>query len=292
MTNTVELVIDAGATLAEGPVWDANTRLLYWVDIEGHCVYSYDPQHGTQRSFPVGQYVSAAVLRQSGDLLLAVQHGFANLDPRTGQIQMIAAVEPDKPDNRFNDGKCDPAGRFWAGTMALDGRSGASSLYCLGIDQQVRQMISGVTVSNGLAWSFDQRTMYYIDSATQTVVAYEYDLDSGAITNRQVVIQVPADLGYPDGMTIDAEGMLWVAHWGGACVTRWDPNCGVALQSIPLPATNVTSCCFGGADFADLYITTARQGLSKEELAKQPAAGGIFRVRPGVCGLPSSAYAG
>jgi sugar lactone lactonase YvrE len=292
MTDMVELVIDAGATLAEGPIWDANTRLLYWVDIEGHCVHSYDPQHGTQRSFPVGQYVGAAVLRQSGDLLLAVQHGFANLDPRTGQIQMIAAVEPDKPDNRFNDGKCDPAGRFWAGTMALDGRSGAGSLYCFGPDLQVRQMISGVTVSNGLAWSLDHRLMYYIDTATQTVVAYDYDLDSGAIANRRVAIQVPVGHGYPDGMTIDAEGMLWVAHWGGACVTRWDPIRGIALQSISLPVTNVSSCCFGGADFADLYITTARQWLSAEELAKQPAAGGIFRVRPGICGLPSSAYVG
>jgi sugar lactone lactonase YvrE len=176
--------------------------------------------------------------------------------------------------------------------MALDGRSGAGSLYCLGIDQQVRQMITHVTVSNGLAWSLDHRTMYYIDTATQMVVAYEYDLERGAIANRRVAIQVPVGHGYPDGMTIDADGMLWVAHWGGACVTRWDPIRGVALQSIPLPVTNVSSCCFGGADFADLYITTARQGLSEKELVKQPAAGGIFCVRPGVCGLPSSAYAG
>jgi len=294
MTATVELVLPAGATLAEGPHWDPRAQRLYWVDIPAHRVYVFDPQTGAQQSFDVGQYVGAVVPRATGGLLLAVQHGFAILDPASGHSQPIAeiAAEADEADLRFNDGKCDPAGRFWAGSYSMAGRQRAGSLYCLDADGDVRRAIADVTVSNGLAWSRDHTTMYYIDTPTQAVAAFDYDVATGAIANRRVVISIPAGSGWPDGMTIDAEGMLWVAHWGGSCVTRWDPARGTALETITLPTAHVTSCCFGGPGLDQLYITTARQGLSAAELAAQPTAGSIFRARPGVGGLPADVYAG
>jgi len=226
MTATVELVLPAGATLAEGPHWDPRAQRLYWVDIPAHRVYVFDPQTGAQQSFDVGQYVGAVVPRATGGLLLAVQHGFAILDPASGHSQPIAeiAAEADEADLRFNDGKCDPAGRFWAGSYSMAGRQRAGSLYCLDANGDVRRAIADVTVSNGLAWSRDHTTMYYIDTPTQAVAAFDYDVATGAIANRRVVISIPAGCGWPDGMTIDAEGMLWVAHWGGSCVTRMGPG--------------------------------------------------------------------
>ncbi|HMO58075.1 MAG TPA: SMP-30/gluconolactonase/LRE family protein [Roseiflexaceae bacterium] len=292
MTDSVELVIDAGATLAEGPVWDIAAQRLYWVDILEHRVHTFDPQHGTQQVFDIGQYVGAAVPRRSGGLILAIQHGFAHLDLASGTITQLVDVEADLPDNRFNDGKCDPAGRFWAGTMSLSGRQGAGSLYRFDPDQTVHRMVSDVSISNGLAWKSDLTTMYYIDTPTLTVTALDYDHARGAVANRRVVITIPDGQGGPDGMTIDAEGMLWVAHWGGSCVTRWDPAQGRLLQQFDIPAAQVTSCCFGGPGLDELYITTASYGLSAEARAAQPAAGGIFRVRPGVQGLPADSYAG
>jgi sugar lactone lactonase YvrE len=292
MADSVELIIDAHATLAEGPVWDSRTQRLFWVDILERRVHSFDPQNGAQQVFEIGQYVGAAVPRRSGGLLLAVQHGFAHLDLATGAVTPLLAVEAHLPDNRFNDGKCDPAGRFWAGTMSLNNKHGAGSLYRLDADHAVHRMVADVSISNGLAWNSDHTTMYYIDTPTLTVTAFDYDHASGAVTNRRVVVTLPAGSGGPDGMTIDAEGMLWVAHWGGFCVSRWNPATGEMLQKIDLPTAHVTSCCFGGPNLDELYITTASYGLSDEARTTQPAAGGIFRARPGVRGLPADSYAG
>jgi sugar lactone lactonase YvrE len=292
MTPTPELLIPAGATLAEGPHWDARTQLLYWVDIQEHRLHAFDPQTGEQQAFHIGQYVSAVVARASGGLLLAVQHGFAHFDRDSGQLHMLTLVEPAIADKRFNDGKCDPAGRFWAGTYSLSGKSNTGSVYCLDVDRQLRRMITHVTISNGMAWSRDQTTLYYIDTPTRTVAAFDYEISTAAIANRRIVINIPPDSGWPDGMTIDAEDKLWIAHWGGSYITRWDPARGTPLECIPLPAANVTSCCFGGPNFDQLYITTARHGLNKRELATQPAAGSIFRIRPEVGGLPAHVYAG
>lgn len=292
MSDSVELVVDAKATLGEGPIWHAQKQVLYWVDIMEKKVHVYDPATNQDRAIDVGQYVGTVVPRKSGGVMVAVYHGFASLDLDTQQLKVVHDPESHLPDTRFNDGKCDPAGRFWAGTMSLTGVAEAGSLYCMDKDHRVRKMLDKVTVSNGIAWSLNQKAMYFIDTQTHTVDAFDYDVETGSIANRRVAITIPEKDGFPDGMTIDAEGMLWVAHWGGSRVTRWNPANGKLLQTIPVPATQSTACWFGGPRLDVLYITSARIGLDERALAKQPHAGGLFRVRPGVRGLEAYEFAG
>ncbi len=291
MRPTVELVLDAHALLGEGAIWDSNKRLLYWVDIEGRKVHIFDPATGADRTIHVGERVGTVVPRASGGLMLAIESGFAHLDPDAEELVVLCDPEGRDPGLRFNDGKCDPAGRFWAGTITGRDNPGRAALFCLFPDLTSKQMLAGVTNSNGIAWGLDARTMYYIDTPTATVSAFDYDLETGNITNRRPAVVVPDEMGHPDGMTIDAEGMLWVALWGGRCVSRWDPATGRLLGTIPVPASHVSSCAFGGPGLGDLYITTARAGLS-DALRAEPHAGGLFRARPGVRGVPAFEFAG
>jgi len=288
----VEWILDAKATLGEGAVWDARRQVLYWVDIEAGRLHEFDPATGGNRTFELGQRVGAVVPRARGGVMLAMERGFASLDLGSGAIRFWADPEAHLPSNRFNDGKCDPQGRFWAGTISLDRQPGAAGLYCLEPDGTVRTMLRGVTNSNGIAWSLDHDTMYYIDTPTLQVTAFDYDPRTGNITRPRPVVTIPPDSGKPDGMTIDAQGMLWIALWDGGCVTRWDPRTGRLLERVAVPARRVTSCAFGGPDLGDLYITTARVGLTERELAEQPGAGGLFRVRPGVRGVPAFEFQG
>lgn len=292
MSKQAETIIDAKATLGEGPIWDAKKQLLYWVNIMESQVSIYDPSSQTNRTIDVGQYAGTVVARASGGLMLALHHGFASLDVETEEVTMIHEPEPDKPNNRFNDGKCDPAGRFWAGTMSMEERASVGTLYCMETDQTVRSMVENVTISNGLVWSQDNSTMYYIDTPLGTVDAFDYDLETGNIGNRRPVITIPDGQGFPDGMTMDAEGMLWVAHWDGARVTRWDPQSGTLLDTVHVPATQVTACAFGGPNLDQLYITSARRGLDEAALAEHPEAGNVFVTEVGVSGLEAFAFGG
>ncbi|MBL7200810.1 MAG: SMP-30/gluconolactonase/LRE family protein [Anaerolineae bacterium] len=291
-SQAAELVLDAKADLGEGALWDAKGQVLYWVDIMAGGLHIYDPATGRDRAIDVGQPVGTVVARRSGGVMLAVHHGFASLDLQTGELEIVQDPESHLPGNRFNDGKCDPAGRFWAGTLAMDGTPRVCGLYRLDPDLSVHKMLEGVTISNGIVWSLDQAVMYYVDTPTRRVDAFDYDLASGEIENRRAVVRVPAEMGYPDGMTIDSEGMLWVALWGGHKVSRWDPADGRLLQTVDLPAANVTSCAFCGENLDQLYITTARTGLPPEQLKGQPLAGGLFRAEVGVRGLPAFEFAG
>lgn len=288
----MEMILDAGATLGEGAVWDARAGCLYWVDVELGRLHVFNPSDRIDRAFELGQMVGTVVPRARGGVMLALQHGFAAFDFETGDLCPWADPEKHLPRNRFNDGKCDPAGRFWAGTISLDREPGAASLYCLEPDGRVHTVLRGVTNSNGIAWSLAKDTMYYIDTPTRQVTAFDYDVASAQIGNPRVVIAVPPDLGKPDGMTIDAEGMLWIALWDGGCVGRWDPRTGRLLATLAVPARRVTSCAFGGPHLEDLYITTARTGLTEPDLALQPHAGGLFCARPGVRGVPAFEFAG
>jgi sugar lactone lactonase YvrE len=287
-----ELILDAKATLGEGPIWNAREQCLYWVDIEAGRLHLFAPGVGTDQGYELGEMIGTVVPRRAGGVMLAMHHGFAAFDPRTETLTRWGDPESHLPRNRFNDGKCDPAGRFWAGTLNLDRQPEAASLYCLEPDGRVRTMVQGVTNSNGIAWSLDGTAMYYIDTPTLRVTRFDYEVRSGQIANPQTVITVPANAGKPDGMTIDAEGMLWIALWGGSCVGRWDPRTGEWLARVEVAARQVTACAFGGSDLTDLYITTARTGLSEGELATQPFAGGLFRVRPGVAGVTAFEFEG
>ena len=281
-----DLLLDAHAQLAEGPCWEAARGLLLWVDILAGRVHRLDPESGTDSALDAGQHVGAAVPRAAGGLLLAVRDGFATLDEQ-GHCTVIRQVEADQPDNRMNDGKCDPLGRFWAGTMAYkwEERPGAGALYRLDPDRSVRTMLTGVSISNGLAWSADARTFYYIDSPTRGVDAFDFDLEPGTLAERRRLVSVPAEAGMPDGMAIDHDGCLWVALYGGGAVHRYTPD--ATLDTIvEVPATQVTSCTFGGPDGGDLFITTAAQDLTEDQLATQPHAGALFSCRPGSSGPP------
>ena len=288
----VDLVLDVRAALGEGPVWHVGEQRLYWVDIPAGNVHVHDPHGEPDRVYGVGQMVGAAVPRRAGGLVLAAHQGLGTYDLERSEFTLLAAPEQHLPDNRFNDGKCDPRGRFWAGTLSMVRQPRNAHLYCLDTDHTLRHMLGDVTTSNGLAWSLDARTMYYIDTPTRQVSAFDYDAETGEISNRRTIIAFPPGVGRPDGMTIDAQGRLWIAHWDGGRISRWDADSGRQLQEIPLPVTNVTSCAFGGVNLDRLYITTARQGLTDEQLREQPHAGGLFALTPGVAGLPAHEYLG
>ncbi|HKF16348.1 MAG TPA: SMP-30/gluconolactonase/LRE family protein [Candidatus Dormibacteraeota bacterium] len=282
-----ELVLDAKAELAEGPCWLAERGLLVWVDITAGLVHLFDPLTGADRALEVGQPVGAAVPTDDDRLALAVRDGFALFDLDRAEVELIVEVERDLTGNRMNDGKCDPAGRFWAGTMALDMRAGTGALYRLDAERNVELMVPGVSISNGLGWSPDGRLMYYIDSPQRRVDVFDFDARSGSVANRRPFAQVKG--GAPDGMAVDAGGGLWVAIWGAGKVLHFLPDATLS-DEIQLPASRVTRCCFGGPELKDLYITSAWQGMTEDQRAREPLAGGIFRSRPGVQGQPTREY--
>ena len=292
MSTKVELVVDGHDQIGEGPIWDAEVNLLYWVDIMGQKVQSFDPATSRHTQLNIGHVVGTVVPRASGGLMLAVQHGFAALDLETERLTIIHDPEPNLPDNRFNDGKCDPAGRFWAGTMAFEPEGNEGSLYCMDTDLSVRKVLGNVTISNGIVWAPGHKRMYYIDSPTYVVRTYDYDVVTGQIENDSVLFKIPHDAGTPDGMAIDVHGRLWIAHYGGSMVCCWDPDTGRIVQTIDLPASLVTACAFGGPELDTLYITSRSLGLSDDQLKKEPHAGALFSTSPGCQGVETFSFRG
>jgi sugar lactone lactonase YvrE len=290
VTADVELVLAVGSELGEAPVWDADQRRLIWVDITRGLVHQLDPETRRHAVIDAGRPLGAAVPAASGGLALAVNEGFVRFDPESRDIAPIAEIET-VPGAAMNDGKCDPAGRFWAGTKDAAGRGPIGSLYRLEADHPVVEVLSGVTISNGLGWSPDQQTMYFIDSATYRIDAFDFELEHGTVSRRRRLVDLPKAWGLPDGMTVDEEGFLWVALWEGSAVRRFDPD-GTLASVVEMPVSLVTSCAFGGDDLSDLYVTSARTGLSEAQLRSEHGAGGLFRLRPGVRGLPQPPFAG
>lgn len=292
MDTGVELLVDAHAQVGEGPLWDEEKQVLYWVDILSSLLFIYDPATGENEAIDVGQHVGTVVTRASGGLMLAVPDGFASFDLEKRELTLVASPEAHIPGNRFNDGKCDPGGRFWAGSMSYENPKDSGSLYRLDTDMSVHKMFGGVAISNGIIWSLDHTTMYYIDTLRKNVRAFDYANATGDISNERVIVDWPEDVGLPDGMAIDSEGMLWVAHYGGSCVSRWDPDGGALLERIELPVTQVTACAFGGPNLDTLYITSAAQQLDATALAREPHAGGLFSINTPYQGVPSFRFEG
>lgn len=275
----IEVITDHKCLLAEGPVWDAKKNAILWIDIlKGH-IHEHSFKTSSQKTIELKEMIGSLSICSDRNLITALQNGFAFVDRESGKKTMIVDPESDLPNNRFNDGKCDPAGRFWAGTMSLSEDKGAGSLYVLNHNLTCSKKINGVTISNGLAWASDHNTMYYIDTPTLQIVAYDYNKSTGEIINRRVVITIDEKEGYPDGMTIDNEDMLWIAHWNGWQVTRWNPKTGKQLLAVKMPVAKVTSCTFGGENLTDLYITSAKVDLSQEDLKSQPLAGSLFVIK-------------
>lgn len=288
--SSPELLLDARAELGEGPAWDARAGVLHWVDIHAGHMHTFDPAKGTDRLIELGEPVGCVAPARTGGLVLALRSGFWNLSLPTVTQTLLAAPE-NLPGNRFNDGKCDPAGRFLAGTMDDAEQEASGSLYSLSPAGRLQTLLTGLRISNGLTWSPDYKTFYFIDTPTRLVMAYDYDLQTGSIANPRPVVRVPGELGWPDGMTSDQEGNLWIALWGGAKVTRWNPATGQMNAAVPLPALNVTSCIFGGPELGNLYITSARKGMNPAQLAEYPLSGGLFRLETDTRGLPTFEFA-
>lgn len=283
-------VTETRARLGEGPLWHGGR--LYWLDITGRALYTYDPSTGEERSIRLPHMLGAVAPRERGGLVAALSSGFAFLDELTGEVTPIADPEAGEPRTRFNDGKCDPAGRFWAGTMGMNLEPDLGALYVLHADGSVEKKLAGVSISNGIAWSPDRGTMYYIDSPTHEVAAFDYDPGTARIANRRTAVAIDPNEGLPDGMAVDENGNLWIALFGGGAVVCHDPRTGGRLAKLDVPAANTTACAFGGPDLDDLYITTARDSLSAAQAAKEPLAGCLFVARPGVRGLPAYCYRG
>ena len=296
-----ELILDAHTDLGESPAWDAVAGRLYWVDIHAGMLHCYDPEHGSSQLHhfdePIGCVAPCNPTWKSpggssGSVLLTAKSGLILLNQPSAEWEYLIQPEVHLPGNRFNDGKCDPAGRFLAGSMDDAEMEASGSLYSYSPSGKLKILLSGIRISNGLTWSSDARTFYFIDTPTRQVTAFDYDITTGDISNPRQAIRVPLELGWPDGMTSDMDGMLWVAMWGGAKLTRWDPSIGKLLEAIPIPALNVSSCIFGGKDLTELYITSARKGMSAEQLADYPLSGGLFRIPTKISGMPTFMFGG
>jgi len=289
--SDVDLVFDAHDELGEGVTWDHARRQLISVDIMRGRIHIFDPDSGSVRTLTVDQPVGAAVPCRSGGLMLALRDGFARLDTDSGALAFVAYVEFDQPGQRMNDGTCDAAGRFWAGTMCMQERPGRGALYRLDADGSVHTMVTGVGISNGIDWSLDGSTMYYVDSLTQRIDRFDFDLASGTIANRRPFVTIdPAD-GCPDGLTVDTEGGIWLALWGGWAVRRYAPD-GTLDRVLRVPVSHPTTCTFGGTALDTLYMTSATIRLTDAERLAQPLAGAVICHRPGSRGRPAHAFAG
>jgi sugar lactone lactonase YvrE len=281
--------IDAGDHLGEGPHWDDRTGELIWVDITGGRIHAWSPPDDPVRTESLEGEVSAVIPRTDAPgHIVACSH---RLLLRDGDGQRtLAVVEDDRPDNRFNDCKCDPQGRLWAGTMSKTRAPGAAALYRLTPGREVERVAS-TTLSNGLGWSPSGDAMYFVDSTTQRLDAFDFDGTTGDVSDRRTLAEIDPDDGLPDGLTVDAEGGIWVCLFGGAAIRRYSAG-GSLEASIPLPTTNPTSPVFGGPDLRTLYITTARHRLAPDQLAIEPLAGAVLALDPGVQGLPGNRFAG
>ncbi|XP_026876577.2 regucalcin [Electrophorus electricus] len=294
----VECVVKAHNEIGEGPVWEEKDATLLYVDIYGPSISRWNSLTKETERMSTETYVGCVVPRSSGGYVIGEGTRFAAVDWEKRSITTITHVDTEKSNTRFNDGKVDPAGRFFAGTMAVEVRPTElerkqGSLYALQPDHSVVKHLDQVDLSNGLDWSPDHHIFYYIDSLKYMVEAFDYDLQTGGISNRRMVYRLKEDEGIPDGMCIDAEGKLWVACYNGGRVICIDPQTGTRLQTVQLPVAKITSCCFGGKNYSDLYITSATKGMDEEALAKQPEAGSIFKVTGlGVKGIPSYSFSG
>lgn len=258
--------------------------MLFWVDIEGYKLLQFNPSTDETKNWVFSEMIGAAVPKKNGGLLLAMEKGLATFNLESEQLTKLGVLENDNSSIRFNDGKVGPDGNFWIGTMEKNCAPEMGDFFRVTSDLKSSLQIPNTSVSNGLAWSSDKRTFYYIDSPTFEIRAF--DFANGTISNLEKVIEIPQEYGSPDGMSIDEEDMLWVAHWGGNCVRRWNPKTAEVLTKIEVDAPHVTSCCFGGKDLKTLYITTARSGLSDDMLEEYPLSGGLFVYESNVKGTP------
>jgi sugar lactone lactonase YvrE len=289
--TNVECAVRGIDRLGECPLWDERARVLWWIDSRAPALKRFDPASGEVRTLELPEIVGSIALRARGGMLAALKSGIYFLNPETGAREPLAQPESDLPDNRFNDGRCDRAGRFWAGTMSDVRRDPTGSLYRVTPLGACVKMRGDVIVPNSLAWSPDDRTMYFADTYRNVIYAYDFDLAAGEMRNERVFAQDAARPLKPDGSCIDVDGGLWNCDYGGWRIVRYRPD-GTLDREIRMPVANPTCCCFGGENLDVLYVTSATQRLTPEELAQQPLAGSVFALRPGTQGLPEARFGG
>lgn len=282
-----ELAFRTESLLGEGAFWNYRNNSLYWVDIEGRKLHIFDPEKKSDRFLATESRVGTVVPQTDSTAVIALENGIYIINTNTGETSLLSDIESDISKNRFNDGKCDPNGNLWVGSMNFPQNEASGNLYKVKPDGQAERMKAGITISNGIVWSSDNRTMYYIDTPTAVIKAFDFDPETSTITNERVAVEVSEADGYPDGMTIDENDHLWVGLWNGNAVAQYDPESGTLIRKVWVPAHNVTSCAFGGPDLDVLYITTSSLDMTDEEADKFPDAGSLFRVVPGVKGVKS-----
>lgn len=286
----VECVLRADALLGEGPVWSVREQVLYWVDIRAPALHRLDPATGLDQAWPMPEAIGCLALAADGGMLVALASGLARFDPAIGALERVAPIEADIPTSRLNDGRCDRQGRFWVGSMDRSAPDRRGALYRYDPDGSLHRMLDAIEVPNSLSFSPDGGTMYFADSPTLCVQAFALDRATGALGDSRLFAACEPP-GVPDGAAIDADGCLWVAHFDGARLTRFSPE-GRIDRIIEMPVDRPTACCFGGADLATLFVTSARINLDAPALARTPLAGSVFALRPGVAGLPEPLFAG
>jgi sugar lactone lactonase YvrE len=282
---------DVGALVGEGPVWLRDERKILWVDIAGGSIFLTDYPSGSTRRFPVRSKVGAIVPRRRGGFIAASASGIYTLDPSLETWSFICHPESHLPGNRFNDGKCDPAGRLWVGSIDNEERERCGSLYVIHPDLRCERILDGLFLSNGLDWSPDGSTFYLTDTLDRTIWAFDFDSQLCTLANRRAFASIDREGGYPDGLCVDGRGFVWSARWGGGCVVRYSPD-GVIDSVWPVPAAKVSSCTFGGPDLRTLIVTTACHQLTPNDLRRQPAAGGLFHLDTGYTGQSASYFSG
>lgn len=291
ITWNAQLAHETPAVLGEGSLWDAPTQRLYWVDIYGQRLFCTRPESNETQCWELESIVATVVLGETGRPIVALRDGLASFEPGK-PLQRLVDIERSLSGNRLNDGKCDPLGRLWVGSMVEDGEPGRATLYCVDGELRVRPLLERLTLSNGLAWTDAGRTFYHIDSPQQTVVRYECELAGPELHHREVVFEFSKELGMPDGMCADEDGQLWVALFGGHRVVRVDPVRQIITGQVRVEAKNVTSCAFGGREGRTLFITTARLATSDVELERRPFAGSLFQVQLPMAGIGYHRFAG
>jgi sugar lactone lactonase YvrE len=287
-TIVAELAAQVECNVGEGPFWDAAEQNLYFVDIVNKQVKIYSPSTQSVETVQFEQEISAVFLDQKSELIVAARDGIFTAS-RDGVLEtLLAPIEIDDLSIRTNDAKCDSHGRMWVGTMAFDFTEGAAALFTF--DSKVlKEVVPDLTVSNGIGWSLDQKTMYFIDSVTKRVDIFDVDLELGELRNRRVFVSLVDGDAFPDGLTTDEDGGVWVALFGGGEVRRFDAD-GNLTHIVELPVRQVTSCCFGGEDMSELFITTAHNGMDSDALSREPLAGSLFRARTSFKGSKSNRY--
>ena len=286
----MDVAIRSKALLGECPRWDAASRRLLWVDIEGRALHSFDPARDHDRAIPLGNRVGAAAPMESGGVLVALADRLAAIDPDDESVRTLVEI-PHGPELRLNDGACDPAGRFWVGSLALDYSPGRGALYRYSRESGLDRVLEDVTISNGLGWSPDGATMYYIDSMAYRVDRFDFDTATGAISDRRPFVVIERGAGVPDGLAVDDDGGIWVALWGRGSIRRYSAD-GELERVLDVPADNVTACCFGGGHGRSLYVTTAAVELPADRRSLQPLAGSVFVTEVDVSGPPAQPFAG